>query len=339
MDKQSIDFKERFKGRTSVISKDGIIGIIKQGGAPIDKSSIKAETTSTVSMRESDYQNSSNVNQNHSSYHPHLRLSSQREISTISHDMPNAKFNGEYSVRNGGNMPSNMYEANPGTGRYRWEALDQGNLAASTRLDYNPENFERRQGRQNTLRASSQDRPPMYQFGNMAYSHEPTPKQGTKVVVPYSIQGLLNEVNGNKPFELPRTLNGHGKSGAYKTDPEQYVRLKDVLITSSNNVLNDFNRQAGHPQINYDTPAVDVSPGLRRGFMSKRTEGNESPQLNGMGPYLQNLTGRSDGKRNPIRPPIQRPQEQPVLEELELEKFEKANRRYITQVQERGMKV
>jgi hypothetical protein len=42
-----MDFKERFKGKTSVINKEGIIGIVKQKGEPVNKSQIRHEHTAT----------------------------------------------------------------------------------------------------------------------------------------------------------------------------------------------------------------------------------------------------------------------------------------------------
>jgi hypothetical protein len=35
-----MEFKERFKGRTSTMNKDGVIGIVAHTGKPIDKSQV-----------------------------------------------------------------------------------------------------------------------------------------------------------------------------------------------------------------------------------------------------------------------------------------------------------
>lgn len=43
----TMDFKERFKGRTTVMDKEGILGIIKSKGEPVNKGSIKVDNIAT----------------------------------------------------------------------------------------------------------------------------------------------------------------------------------------------------------------------------------------------------------------------------------------------------
>jgi hypothetical protein len=57
-----MDFKERFKGRTSIMNKEGVIGIVSSSGRPIDKTQTNFQPTQTsnVSMKKENVNMSKN---------------------------------------------------------------------------------------------------------------------------------------------------------------------------------------------------------------------------------------------------------------------------------------